>query len=75
MSVNKTAMQNVRQHHFLQPKGLWVKYAHKGNGNGNTLECDKPIDLTHPPDSHIWVTLLDVFLHISSEKDIKDIFC
>jgi hypothetical protein len=32
----------------------------------------KLIDSLQPPVTHIWVTLLDVFLHISSEKDIKD---
>jgi hypothetical protein len=42
MSVNKVAAQNIRQHHFLQPKyrvgwPLWDKLSRRGCGNSNTF--------------------------------------
>jgi hypothetical protein len=47
MSVNKTATQNVWQHHFPEPGGrrgvMWEKLAHRGSGS-NTVNFMKIMD-------------------------------
>jgi hypothetical protein len=43
MSVNKMAMQDVQQHHFVPLGGgmLWEKRAHRGSGNSEIYEFDE----------------------------------
>jgi hypothetical protein len=69
MSVNETTMQNVWQHHFLQPGALsevgetvayiWPQVVKKAT----LQEIYKNYRfITAPPVVHIWLTFLEVFI-------------